>query len=74
MLPGNVFVVGNYIDAFSFRKGLLYPSLLTLKRERKKKKRNVLTHFCVADTVTFTFYFQLLNSFTSLLNTRYIYS
>lgn len=28
--PGNVFVVGNYIDAFSFRKGLLYPSLLAL--------------------------------------------
>jgi len=30
MLPANVFVVGNYIDAFSFWKGLLYPSLLTL--------------------------------------------
>lgn len=27
--PASVFVVGNYIDAFSFRKGLLYPSLLT---------------------------------------------
>lgn len=57
MLPGSVFVVGNYIDAFSFRKGLLYPSLLTLEREKKKNPRNVLIYFCVADTVTFTFYF-----------------